>query len=149
MPLRSRVEKQFGAVIVLPLAGVHRAAAQPDDDRQMLDADRALELARSAGGALERGFLRNVAPSRGSSDSGPNSFRYPRTPSAIFLGSRILCVLNAGQCSVHRPHSTQEYACSATRLREILAGIEAEIVVAGERRNVAEAAARQENRHAG
>ena len=53
-------EKELRAVIVFPSAGVHRAAAQADDDGQMLNADRALEFAGAAGGALERGFLRVV-----------------------------------------------------------------------------------------
>jgi hypothetical protein len=53
-------EKQLGAVAVFPLAGVHRAAAEPYDDRKVFDADRALIFARAAGGALERGFLREM-----------------------------------------------------------------------------------------
>ena len=53
-------QKQLGAVVVLPLAGVHRAAPQAHDDRQMLDAHRALKFAGAAGGALERGFLRKI-----------------------------------------------------------------------------------------
>src|SRR5581483_372522 len=37
-----------------------------------------------------------------------------------FLGSRILPALFAGQCSVQRPHSTQEYACQAAmRVRSL------------------------------
>jgi hypothetical protein len=40
-----------------PLAGVGCAAAQADDDGDVLDADGALEFAGSAGGALEGGFL--------------------------------------------------------------------------------------------
>src|ERR1700679_3746194 len=52
--------KQLAAVVVLPRAGVHSAAAQADDDGQMFNADRTLELACAAGGALEDGFLRVV-----------------------------------------------------------------------------------------
>ena len=37
-----------------------------------------------------------------------------RTPRITFFGSSSLPVLFAGQCSVQRPHSTQEKACSAT-----------------------------------
>ena len=48
-------EEELGAVIVFPRAGVDRAAAQADDDGEMLDADRALEFACAAGGALEGG----------------------------------------------------------------------------------------------
>ena len=51
------IEEKLGAVVVFPLAGVDRPAAQADDDGQMFDADGALEFAGSAGGALESGFL--------------------------------------------------------------------------------------------
>ncbi len=54
---RSRARKSLDAVVVFPCAGVDRAAAQADEDGQVLDADRALELAGAAGGALEDGFL--------------------------------------------------------------------------------------------
>ena len=64
----------------------------------------------------------------------------------IFLGSSTLPVLFAGQCSVQRPHSTQENACSATILRDVFAGIEPEIFVAGERRNAAETVPLEEDR---
>jgi uncharacterized metal-binding protein len=50
-------EEELAAVAVFPCAGVDRAAAQADDDGDVLDADRALELACAAGGALEDGFL--------------------------------------------------------------------------------------------
>ena len=53
-------EEELGAVGVLPRAGVGGAAAQADDDGQVLDADRALEFAGAAGGALEGGFQREV-----------------------------------------------------------------------------------------
>src|SRR6516162_1706326 len=51
------VEEKLGAVLVLPLSSVHGAAPQPDDHGQVLNADRALELATAAGGALEGGFF--------------------------------------------------------------------------------------------
>ena len=64
-------EEELGAVVVFPCAGVDGAAAQADDDGHVLDADRALELAGAAGGALEDGFLGVVlagvvSPSSGS-----------------------------------------------------------------------------------
>ena len=49
-------EEELGAVGVLPGAGVGGAAAQADEDGQVLDADGALVLARAAGGALVGGF---------------------------------------------------------------------------------------------
>ena len=102
-------QKELGSVIVLPCAGVDRAAPQADDDGHVLDAHRALELARAAGGALERCLLRVVlAQAAARPTVGPNSFRYPRSPSTISFGFSSFPVLLAGQCSVQRPHSTQE-----------------------------------------
>jgi len=49
-------EEELGAVGVLPRAGVGGAAAQADEDREVLDADRALEFAGAAGGAFEGGL---------------------------------------------------------------------------------------------
>ena len=57
-------EEELGAVVVLPGAGVGRAAAQADDDGHVLDADRALVLAGAAGGALEGGFHAEVGRGR-------------------------------------------------------------------------------------
>jgi hypothetical protein len=53
-------------------------------------------------------------PSSGSSDFGPSSSRYPRSPRIISFGFSSLPVALAGQCSMQRPHSTQEYACRLT-----------------------------------
>ena len=49
-------EEEAGAVPVVPRSGVDGSAAEADEDGQVLDADRALVLAGSAGGALEGGF---------------------------------------------------------------------------------------------
>ena len=46
-------EEELGAIGVFPGSGVDGSAAETDDDGEMLDADRALELAGAAGGALE------------------------------------------------------------------------------------------------
>jgi hypothetical protein len=46
-------------MVVLPLAGVHGAASQTYDDWQMLNSNWTLVLARAAGCALKRGFLRD------------------------------------------------------------------------------------------
>src|SRR5205814_6367936 len=53
-------KEELGAATVFPFACVHRAASQADDDRQVLDAHRALKFARSTSSALEHGFLRQV-----------------------------------------------------------------------------------------
>ena len=51
-------EEELGAVGVLPGAGVGCAAAQADEDGEVLDADGALEFAGAAGGAGEDGLHR-------------------------------------------------------------------------------------------
>ena len=61
VPVAFQIQEQLGAVIVLPFAGVHRAAPETNDHGQMLDSHRALKLAGAAGGALEHGFLRRCA----------------------------------------------------------------------------------------
>jgi hypothetical protein len=53
-------EEELGAVGVFPGTGVGGTAAQADEDRQMLDSDGTLELARAAGGAFEGGFERQL-----------------------------------------------------------------------------------------
>ena len=68
-------QKQLGSMVVLPCARVHRAAPQADEDRHMLNAHRALKLARPAGGALENRLLRVVFAQQRLLDRGPNSFR--------------------------------------------------------------------------
>ena len=62
-------------MLVFPCAGVYGAAAQTNDDGQMLDADRALVLACAAGGALEVGGDGVVLADDVLSDVGPRSFR--------------------------------------------------------------------------
>src|SRR6185503_14278663 len=42
------IQEELGAVLVLPLARVHCSTPQTDDDRQVLDSDRALVFAGPA-----------------------------------------------------------------------------------------------------
>ena len=56
LPYLFEGEEELGAVGVFPGAGVGGAAAQADDDGEVLDADGALVLAGAAGGAFEGGF---------------------------------------------------------------------------------------------
>src|SRR5438128_602011 len=55
-----QVEEQRGSIVVLPFAGVHRSAPQPDDDGDVLDSHRTLVLTGAAGSALERRLFGNV-----------------------------------------------------------------------------------------
>ena len=53
-------EKELGAVLIFPASGIDCTAPQADEDGQMLNADRTLVLASTAGCALEDGLLRVV-----------------------------------------------------------------------------------------
>src|SRR3954451_5851179 len=52
-----QIEKELGSVIVLPGTGIHSAAPQSNDGRQMLDTYWTLVLARAACCALEDRLL--------------------------------------------------------------------------------------------
>ena len=102
-------QKKLGAVLVLPLAGVHRAAAQADDDGHVLDADGALEFAGSAGGALKYRFLRKMLAEQRLFGGGAEFVQIVRERRARFSWGRELCrCLRRGNVRVQRPHSTQE-----------------------------------------
>ena len=141
-------QKELRPVIVLPRARIHRAAPQPNNDRHMLDAHRALKLARAARRALKRRLLRVVFAqqrllrSRAHTHSGT-----PRSPSTISFGFSSLPVLAAGQCSVQRPHSTHEYACRLTSRVRSLPATSPKSSSPLQRRNPAEPSARQKYRH--
>ena len=125
-----QVEEELGAVIVFPLAGVHRAAPQADDHRQMLDANRTLKFAGAAGGALEGGFLGDVraderlfatrARTRSGSRGSPGRFLWVENLAGVVGGTvlRAAAALDAGVC------------LQRDELRQVLAGVEAEILVA-------------------
>ncbi len=93
---------------ILPAARVYFAAAQPNDHGQMLNAYGTLIFAGAAGCALKYGFLRN---------GGAYNRRFARVAILVEIspktesnlpGVQLFPVLFAGQCSVQRPHSTQE-----------------------------------------
>ena len=102
-------QEELGSVMVLPRAGIHRAAPQPHNDRHVLNAHRALEFASAAGGALKCRLLRVVFAEQRLVDSRAQYRSDSRAaPRTISFGFSSLPVLFAGQCSVQRPHSTQE-----------------------------------------
>jgi hypothetical protein len=87
--IRSALErkKELGSMLVFPRTGVDRSATQTDEDGHVLNAHRALEFARSAGGALEDGLLRVVLAQQGLiGGAGQASFKYARTPEDDFFG---------------------------------------------------------------
>ena len=128
--MRSSARKSFAAVIVFPLAGVHRAAAQADDHRQMLYADRTLEFAGAAGGALERRFLRNVFAQQRLFGAGSVFVQVPRSPRMISFGLSSLAgvvgrTMLGAASALHAGVSLQTHD-----LGQILAGDQAEVFVA-------------------
>ena len=129
-------EKQLGAVVVLPVAGVHRAAPQADDDGQMLDADRALEFARAAGGALERGFLRVVLAEQRLLRVRAEVVQVAAHAQDDFF--RVENLAGVGGRAMFGAAAALDAGVGLQRddLRQVLAGDEAEIFIAGQRRNV-------------
>ena len=86
-------------------------------------------------------------PNRGSSLAGPNWLRYPRTPSAISLGFRIFPGVGGRAMLGATPALDACEGLQRNQLRDILAGIQAEIFVTNQWRNLAERVAFQEHRH--
>ena len=140
------VQKQFGAVVVFPLARVHRAAAQADDDRQVLDADGTLVFARAARGALKDGVLRNDASRAAALRSRCRIRSGNREGPARFLWVEFFAGVVGGTVFGAAAALDARIGLQRDDLRDVFAGVQTEIFVAGERRNLAEAAAPQKNR---
>ena len=139
-------QEKLCAVIVFPCAGVHRAAPQADDDGHMLDAHRALELARAAGGALKRGLLRVVFAEQRLFGARPEVVQIAAQAEDDFFRVEQLAgvvgraVLRAA-AALHAGVGLQ-----ADKLRQILAGDQAEVLIAGERRNLGRSCRAREKR---
>ncbi len=129
-------EEELGAVVVFPCAGVDRAAAQADEDGQVLDADRALELAGAAGGALEDGFLRVVLAEQRLVRSGAEVVEIGAHAEDDFFGVEQLAGVGGGAVLGAAAALDAGVGLQADELREVGAGDEAEVFIAGERRNL-------------
>src|SRR4029078_11473652 len=133
-------QKELGAVFVLPLTGVHCAAPQSDDDGHMLDADRTLEFACSTRGALKYRFLRKKFAEQRFFGGGAEIVQIVANAEGDFLGVEnfacICCgaVLGGAGAFDARISLERDDAC------EVLPGVEPEIFVTGERRNMRELA---------
>jgi len=140
-----QVEEELGAVLVLPLARVHRAAAQSHDERQMLDADRTLELAPAAGGALERRLFGNELAQQGRFVARPALAQVGAQTQHDFLGIERLAGVVRGAVlgAAAALHAGVRLQCVDPG--DVLAGVETEILVAHQRRDAAEARAAQEH----
>ncbi len=138
-------EEELGAIVVFPCAGVDRAAAQADQDGQMLDADRALELAGAAGGALEDGFLGVVFAEERLLGGGAELVEVGAHAEDDFLGVEHLSGVGGGAVLGAAAALDAGVGLQADELGEVLAGDEAEVFIADERRDLAEAAAGEED----
>ncbi len=111
----------------------------------MFDADGALKLAGSAGGALEDRFLRVVLAEQWFRGSGTEIVEIAAQTEHNFFGVEELAGVGGG--AVFGAAATLHAGIRLQRgkLREVGAGNEAEVFVAGEGWNAAEAAAREED----
>ena len=127
-------EEELGAVVVFPCAGVDRAAAQADQDGHVLDADRALELAGAAGGALEDGFLRVVLAEQGLVRGGAEVIEIGAHAEDDLFGVEQLAGVGGGAVLGAAAALDAGVGLQTDQLREVGSGDEAEVFVAGERR---------------
>ena len=123
-------------MIVFPRAGVDRAAAQADEDGQVLDADRALEFACAAGGALEGGFLRVVFAEQRLIGWRAEIVEVVAQAENDFLGVEELAGVGGGAVLGAAAALHAGVGLQADQLGEVGAGDEAEVFIADERRNL-------------
>ncbi len=124
-------EEELGAVVVFPCAGVDRAAAQADEDGQVLDADGALELACAAGGALEDGLLGVVFAEQGLFGGGAEVVEIGAEAENDFFGVEELAGVGGGAVLGAAAALHAGVGLQADELREVGSGDEAEVFVAG------------------
>ena len=132
--------EELAAVLVVPLAGVGGAAPEADDDGDVFDADRALELTSSAGGALKGGFLGVVLAEEELFGRGAVFVEIAANAEDDFFGVEDLAGVVGGAVLGAAATLDAGIGLQADELGQVLAGDEAEVFIAGERRNIAEAA---------
>ena len=115
-------EEEFRAVVVFPCAGVDRAAAQADEDGQVLDADRALELACAAGGALEDGLLGVVFAEEGLIGGGAEVVEIGADAENDFFGVEELAGVGGGAVLGAAAALDAGVGLETDKLREVGAG---------------------------
>ena len=112
---------------------------------KMLDAHRALKLAGPAGGALEDGLLRVVLAQQRFLGCRAEFVQIGAHAQDDLFGVEHLAGVVGGAVLRAAAALHAGVGLQADELREILAGDQAEIFIAHERRNLAEAAARKKN----
>src|SRR5688572_31911360 len=113
----------------------------------MLDADRALKFAGAAGGALEHSLLRNVGTDQGLIASGSKFVEViADTQNNLFWVKFLSRVVSGTVFGAAAAFDAGE-GLQGRELCDVFAGVQAEIVVARQRWDLAEAWAFQENGH--
>ena len=138
-------QKQLRPVFVLPRTGVHRAAAQANDDGEMLDANGALVFAGAAGGALEISGDRVVFADDVFRRGGAEFVQIAAHAEDDFLRVKLLAgvvcrTMLRAAATLHTGVGLQTH-----KLRQIVPGYKAEIFISSKGRNVAEASAGKKN----
>ena len=105
----------------------HQTAARADDERQVLDADRALVLAGAARRALPQHLL--ACRSRRVWCRARQPAGRPASAEISVLGFSSLPAPHAGQFTWQRPHSTQVNASSTRLAAEVLHGLQPDLLL--------------------
>src|SRR5579872_4342907 len=112
----------------------------------MLDADRALKFARAAGGALKYRLLRKMLAEQWFFGDGAEVIQIVANAERNFLGVENFAGVRGGAMLRAAAAFDARISLERNDARQILAGIESEIFVPGERRNVRELTARKKHR---
>ena len=134
-------EEELGAMLVFPCAGVDRAATQADEDGQVLDADGALELAGAACGALKGRDGWVVLAKQWLGGCGSEFVEVAAQAQDDFFGVERLARIRSGAVLGAAAALDAGVRLQADEAREVCAGDEAEVFIAGEGRDATEAAA--------
>src|SRR5262245_19360325 len=142
-----QIEEQLSAILVLPFARVHGAAPQSDDDRKMLDPDRTLVFARPTSCALEGRFFGNVFRQQRLGCVRPVLVQIVAYSERDLL--RIEDLSRVVRRAVLRtaPALDARIGLQRYKLGDVLARVESEIFVTGQRWNLAESVSLEKNRH--
>ena len=111
----------------------------------MLDADGALEFAGSAGGALEGRFLRKILAEQRLLAAGAEFVEVAADAKRDFFGVENFAGVERGAMFGAASAFDAGVGLERDDLGEVLAGIESEILIADQRGDLGESAAREEN----
>ena len=138
-------EEEARAVWIFPRAGVDGSSAEADEDGDVFDADRALELASATGGALENGFLGVVLAKEEFGRGGTKLVEIAAEAEDDFLRIENLACGNGGAVLCASSALDARIRLERDESSEVCARDQAEVFITGERRNMGKAAARKED----